>query len=423
MVIYEVPDLATMQLLDDKAAVSSAIHVGIGLVARRQPLLGALLMQMQIVFDATPAPVSISVETDIWLHVNTDYWFFIQTNQQLADLLLHEALHVAQNHIGRFTPSRLVNLATDLTVNQFGDLADSPIIQQTGVTMVNIHQILPGLPALAPKQSADYYLQVFAAHGQQGKTAGAGAEQQPNSQQTQSAHTGKLPDIATAHTAWQRSQDNADQVIQHAVRQAMAISQQQGRGVVSDAVLAAIAQGGKNFQLPTLRQGIATYTKQQVRRQTERTYMRYATPRSAGVIRRGKRVVVTKQIVIHVFVDTSGSIALASLADTLQSLQRFNELQRTPVQYQVHYFDTQVYDEIPTGSVKGRGGTTIQAVFDWLKAHEIGPQTEQLIITDGQGEDTITDYGYRATWLITHVEAFATQIPSTHHVIRLKEGK
>jgi predicted metal-dependent peptidase len=434
MIVYEVPDLHELNLMADEAAVRSAINTANIIVNRRNPLLARVIMQMQVVFDDTPAPVSVSVARDVTLHVNTDYWWRVLTNQDLADLLIHEALHITQNHPVRFTPGKLVNLATDLAINQFDDLADSDVLSRMGITMDTIGDYATWFDDLAPKQSADYYLKTLQEPGAKSGESDEksdGADESPNDDQDdaeaadgQTEATASHQDAAfnpdAEHQAWLESSGDAEQTITNVVQQAMTLSGDDGRGTVSGELLEKIAHRGKAFTLPTLTQGVQSFTRQQVRVDRRRSYSRYAVPRAENVVRRGRRYRQSTPVVVPVFVDASGSVSVETLADILASVTRFNEKKQTPVQFDIYFFDTQVYEGVAPDTAAGRGGTIMQIVFDWLAEQGRSMHQEVLLITDGFGEATIDDRGYRATWLITHTGEVSTTIPATHHVVRVQ---
>jgi predicted metal-dependent peptidase len=412
--IYEVPDLHSEQKLDDEAAVRSALSLVNIIVSRRNPLLGALVMQMQTVFDDSPAALSVSIDRDIHLHINTDYWWRILTNADLADAFIHEALHVAQDHPVRFDPSPAVDAATDLAINQFDDLIGSDYIARAGVTLSNIGDTMRWTGDLRPGESADYYLAKF--------QQGGASKQDTQTQEQQETDTDVAPASGGSHAVWSQSTNEAEQTITNALSQAMALSGGDGRGVIAAGLVVKIKQGGKAFQLPSLRQGVMDFTRRQTAQAVKRTYSRYAAPRAAGVLRRGRKREVTPQQRIDVFIDASGSISDTALADVFATVARANVQKKTPVQFVPHYFDTEVYDA-NWGEAIGRGGTRIQAVFDWLRAQNRNPGNDVLIVTDGQGEPTIEDFGYRATWIVTKASEMYTKVPAHHRMVRVNGEK
>lgn len=476
LTVYEVPDLHSLNLLNDFSAVKSAIQLANSILAKTAPLLSSVIMQMKIEFDNIQAPADLSIDKDIHLHINTEYWKDIQTNADLVALLTHEALHVTQNHVGRFPQGFIYNIAEDLAINQFDVLSKSIWIESNGVNMQTVlnknfgQPIRSKLKTLAELQSADYYidsLETYEApddalsspdpsgdeneqpseiYNQQVTEVSVSSENKvetpsdvdkhqqsaSNNQKglvssltTEEPNKLKSGSMSTTHDAWAKSSDESEQTIVNVVKQATEISNDPSqRGFVAGNIAEKIDRNGKYFVLPTLKQGIASFTKNQVRKKYENTFMRYAPPRSENVLRRGKRRKQDTVINIDVFVDASGSISSETLANVLASVEHINTQRQTPVNYRVHYFDTKVYEESDTeyGYAYGRGGTTFQSIFNWLYDNNRLKNNQVLIITDGYGEDNIDDMGYSAHWLITHTnQSYLTKIPTGHVMTRINE--
>ncbi|MDR0899897.1 MAG: hypothetical protein LBM27_06035, partial [Lactobacillaceae bacterium] len=349
MIVYEVPDLFENDLIHDQSAVKSSISVANILLSRKSPMLGNLISQMEVVFDDSPAPLSVSIENKLFLHVNIDKWWHITSNQDLADLLLHEALHIAQNHPVRFDNSKEVNLSTDLAINQFDALSNSRIIKSSGVTLENISRFTTWGGQLEEKQSADYYLSKFIPNDKKNNsnnngTNNSGDQEDSKSNSQQGENQGdKESEIGQEHLSWNKSSENADQTILNALQFAISSSGDEGRGLITEELQEKIDQKGKVFQLPTLKKGINDFTKHKISSATKRTFYKYTTPRSQNVLRRGTKKMFSTPVTIDIFLDSSGSISIEQLSDDLISIKRANEKQKNPIFFDIHYFDTKVY--------------------------------------------------------------------------------
>lgn len=418
--IYEVPDLYELNKMDDEEAVLSAVSLAKSMVARDHPLLGGILIQMKVVFDDVQAPAGVSFEnSNIILHINTKLWSdLIMTNTDLSALLIHETLHITQNHLARFKNSvgdKKTNIALDLAINQFSELVDTELIKK-GVNMSSIYNFVNikgnGLQSL---QSAEYYLSKFSDDDN---------TQNGNGQSQQST-----PQFEPNHDVWNESEPEEEeiiqataQIIQNAVETTgKSVDSSQGRGLVSDELLEVIKAKGKVFTIPTLENSLKSEIGRLMKKPKKRTYFRYAPEWSPNVLRKGKKRVFEPEQKIEIFVDTSGSVDEQRLANALASIDNFNKQRSVPMTLTTKYFDTKVYEEdTKLNEVLGRGGTQIQSVFDYLKASELPLDTNFIIVTDGQGERTIDDFGYSGVWLLTTKPC--TQIPKSHKQIRI-EGK
>lgn len=412
--IYEVPDLYELNKLYDEEAVMSAISLAKSMVARDYPILGGILIQMKVVLDDVQAPAGVSFDkSNVLLHINTKLWTnLIMTNTDLSALLIHETLHITQNHLARFKNSigdKKTNIALDLAINQFSELVDTELVTK-GVNMSSIRDFIKlRVNGLQTNQSAEYYLNNFADDENQNKDEKSQQQFEPN------------------HDVWNESEPEPDeilettaQIVQNAVEATgKSVENVQGRGLVSDELLEVIKAKGKVFTIPTLENSLKSEIGRLMKKPTKRTYFRYAPEWSPNVLRKGKKRVFAPEQKVEIFVDTSGSVNQQRLANALASIDNFNKQRSVPMTLTTKYFDTQVYEEeTKLNEVLGRGGTRIQAVFDYLKAKELPLETNFIIITDGQGERKIDDFGYAGVWLLTTQPN--TQIPQSHKQIRIE---
>ena len=145
-----------------------------------------------------------------------------------------------------------------------------------------------------------------------------------------------------------------------------------------------------------------------LRNGSKRTYTRFNPRQGNRVdILRGKKELHNKNI--HCFIDNSGSIGpteieygvteVAAVASSIRA-----NLSIIPFDTVVYYNNKQEVDKfgkfafVPTG----RGGTSFQPVFDYLKEQNANNDNDVIvIITDGYGESRIDNYGLRnVIWIL-----------------------
>ena len=145
-----------------------------------------------------------------------------------------------------------------------------------------------------------------------------------------------------------------------------------------------------------------------LRNGSKRTYTRFNPRQGNRVdILRGKKELHNKNI--HCFIDNSGSMGpteieygvteVAAVASSIRA-----NLSIIPFDTVVYYNNKQEVDKfgkfafVPTG----RGGTSFQPVFDYLKEQNANNDNDVIvIITDGYGESRIENYGLRnVIWIL-----------------------
>ena len=110
---------------------------------------------------------------------------------------------------------------------------------------------------------------------------------------------------------------------------------------------------------------------------------------------------------IVVAFDVSGSVSNKELMYFLNELQALTDKLKLPVTYiqfdwEIQNVDTIAPGEKPSFDLHGRGGTTFQPVFDYLKEEQYPKETQLFIFTDGGGEWEINNRGYKKyQWIIS----------------------
>ena len=139
------------------------------------------------------------------------------------------------------------------------------------------------------------------------------------------------------------------------------------------------------------------------------------------VIKKGKKKLWNKNI--RVFLDNSGSMGTFEISWATMEVAAIAKAIKANLS--IIPFDTVVYSEneqvIPkSGKFKfvptGRGGTSFQPVFDYMKQVGVTNQNDVvIIISDGYGESRIENYGFRnVIWVMVEskptLSAFVNKI-------------
>lgn len=127
---------------------------------------------------------------------------------------------------------------------------------------------------------------------------------------------------------------------------------------------------------------------------------------------------------IVVAFDVSGSVSNKELMYFLNELQALTDKLKLPVTYiqfdwEIQNVDTIAPGEKPSFDIHGRGGTSFQPVFDYLKDEQYPKETQLFIFTDGGGEWEINNRGYKKyQWIISGNQHLSVQNES-RPIIRL----
>ena len=127
---------------------------------------------------------------------------------------------------------------------------------------------------------------------------------------------------------------------------------------------------------------------------------------------------------IVVAFDVSGSVSNKELMYFLNELQALSDKMKLPITYiqfdwDIQNVETIAPNEKPSFNLHGRGGTSFQPVFDYLKDEQYPKETQLFIFTDGGGERGINNRGYKKyQWIISGNQYLSVQNES-RPVIRL----
>lgn len=127
---------------------------------------------------------------------------------------------------------------------------------------------------------------------------------------------------------------------------------------------------------------------------------------------------------IVVAFDVSGSVSNKELMYFLNELQALSDKMKLPITYiqfdwDIQNVETIAPNEKPSFNLHGRGGTSFQPVFDYLKEEQYPKETQLFIFTDGGGEREINNRGYKKyQWIISGNQHLSVQNES-RPIIRL----
>ena len=168
-------------------------------------------------------------------------------------------------------------------------------------------------------------------------------------------------------------------------------------GGLYDQAIEGKSEKGKLPLKTVLQQGVG-----RLRAGVQSTYSRiYKHQGNRPVIKKGKKKLWNKNI--RVFLDNSGSMGTFEISWATMEVAAIAKAIKANLS--IIPFDTVVYSEneqvIPkSGKFKfvptGRGGTSFQPVFDYMKQVGVTNQNDVvIIISDGYGESQIENYGFR----------------------------
>lgn len=390
------------------SAVSAPAMVSQVIVAvlQKHRLLGEILLQLPRQFDEHQAAVvGLHWKGDqLTLVVNPKT--FIALRQDDAQLLLaHEALHVLWQHPLRYADHphpQLVKVATDMAVNQY-----LPAAPPGTTTLEQVRKLLRRrIPARLDSQD---YLRILTttsvAERERLKKGGIRLEgdrkgELPASGE-QDDHRGWTRGVAQPVGNQQVQLANLRRLLQHAWHQ----TPQHDRGLLPGEVRQAISPRHPSSSFDWRQ--VLTRQVGQIARGKKPSHARFNRRQPLRMDLPGQVTHLTAEL--KIFVDNSGSMTDAEIGRALTEIMQLVRHYR--VKAMAYSFDAKVYSPgqplRPGRSInwerRGGGGTSFQAIFDFLAAHHVSRTgTLVIIITDGWGEKQLRDHRYRnVDWLLT----------------------
>lgn len=375
-------------------------------VLQEHRLLGEILLQLPRQFDEHQGAV-------VGLHWRGDQLIlvvnpvtFTKLRQDDAQLLLaHEALHVLWQHPLRYADHphpQLVKVATDMAVNQY-----LPAAPPGTATLEQVRKLLRRrIPARLDSQD---YLRILAA------TSVAERERlKKGGISLEGDYQGELPAAGEQddHRGWTRdvTQPVGNQQVRIAnlrrlLRHAWYQTPQHDRGLLPGEVRQELASrhSSSNFDW----RQVLTRQVGQIARGKEPSHARFNRRQPLRMDLPGQVTHLTADL--KIFVDNSGSMTDTEIGQALTEIMQL--VRRYRVKATAYSFDAKVYSPgqplrpgRPVNWVRhGGGGTSFQAIFDFLADHHVSRTgTLVVIITDGWGEKQLRDHRYlNVDWLLT----------------------
>lgn len=403
------------------ATVSQAI---VGLLQEHR-LLGEILLQLPRQFDdQLAAVVEIRWQgNQLALAINPAR--FAQLRRDAGQLLLaHEALHVLWQHPIRYSHHphpALVKVATDVAVNQY-----LPAAPPGTVTLEQLERLLRRrIPA---HQDSQEYLKLLVRlnveERERLKRGGIKLEGdrlgQLAARGEQDSHRGWSHQSSTTAENQQLRLANLRRILHHAWRQ----TPRRDRGLLPGEVRQALAVGQQQPQFDWRR--ILAHQVGQIARGKEASHARFNRRQPLRMDLAGQVTHLTADL--RIFVDNSGSMTDQEISRALTEISQL--VRRYQVKVTVYSFDAKVYSpgqRLRPGQRivwqrRGGGGTSFQAIFDYLAMHHVSRTgTIVVIVTDGWGEEKLRDHRYRRVdWLLTTDEAQLSVVGQHGHVFEIK---
>jgi predicted metal-dependent peptidase len=303
---------------------------------------------------------------------------YLDGRDDLDAILEHLAMHIVWLHPIRYTkPDFLLDVAMDLSVNQYV----SKVYKRSWTldklnAKLSIH--------LLPRQDSTYYL----------------LELRNYMKQDDSGGISKLANLNLRLVDRHYFQDNNNfnmvnkkQYLKQLIQEADSNVHNNSRGSISHEVMAQV----KSITVPKIDihklirkigwQNQLNYQDSMARFNRRQSY-RMELP---------GRISIGQQI-INIFVDSSGSITNNQFSKMNQVAKQIS--QQPFLNVKIHYFDAKVFHNNKQQIRLYNGGTSYQAVFDYIHTEHLEKQLS-VIFTDGNGENQVEFYHSHALiWIL-----------------------
>lgn len=358
-----------MTLISSNQQIESAIRQ----IIVEMPFYGGVLIRLKREYRPTlPVAVDITWEAPYWGILINPSKLVDFSKKDVMMILCHQVLHLLWEHPVRYAKlihnphQKLVSLATDLAINQVLPAGYPGAIMVRDIE--TSYQIK--LPHYA--DSSEYYRLL------QTKVKSITGEGENEGDQ----------DIASQHLGWQHGRGDEAQMALVGLFKAATkeeASKQVGRGQLSVQVTKQLNQ---MTQATHDWKSVVSHYVQQATEAVEPTRARFNRRQPWRLDLMGQHNRQT--IKLHVFIDQSASIADQQVVQFLDEVAAIS--QQIQISLETYAFDTQVYpvDYREKWQRQARGGTTFQAIFDYIADnHFIKMSDVILILTDGAGEKEV----------------------------------
>lgn len=363
--------------------------------------LGELLLQIPRHFDEKQkATMGLSWEKDQLVLIANPEKILASRQDDLQLLLAHEALHVAFQHPLRYANyphPGMARVATDVAVNQY--LPNAPV---GTVTLAQLQKLLQKrLPSKADSKEYLYFLE-HATIKEKERLRHGGIDLEGPRQGSAATST-----TTDSHQKWSTGAEHAishQQIrlanLQKIVRQALHQTPRRDRGLLPGDInqLLSVHQHKHHYLAwqKILRQQLGLLAAGK-----ESSHARFNRRQPLRLDLPGKVTHLVAQVLV--FIDNSGSMPDKEIWQALDEVQAIGRSYHA--QIKTYSFDAHVHPDYRLAKRKriGGGGTSFQAIFDYLQVHHVDKlNTVVIIITDGWGEKQLQSHRYQNVyWLLT----------------------
>ncbi|WP_367341400.1 VWA-like domain-containing protein [Limosilactobacillus sp.] len=401
-------------------------------VLRTNRLTGEILLRLpRYAIDQSTAVLGLTWhDQQLAIAFNPQQLTAIEPDQLLA-LLSHEALHVIWRHPFRYAnraDQANVKVACDIAVNQYLDQVPAGTATLGSLRRL-LHRNVP-----AHQDSAFYLKLIEKAHLKLQPTTdkhGQLLNRHLDERQGSRPRPAKALPQLESHLGWHGESSGVNRTwrlgqLQNLLKAAWRETPQHDRGLLPGNIRQALEKPRQRPMMKWSRQlrldlgSVARGYQDSWGRFNRRQPMRMDLP--------GR---MTKYVMeLDIFVDNSGSMPNDKISQLLSTINALG--QQFQVQATVYPFDAKVQEQGIQQLQPGRrvdyrrvggGGTSFQAIFDYLHQHHVDKNGHLVIImTDGWGEKQLNAYGYRnVVWLLTTSRDQLSVISPPGRIIEIKE--
>jgi predicted metal-dependent peptidase len=373
------------------------------LLMLKEPFYGLFLIALnkELRTDIQTACVTPD-KINIKLCINPEFWLGLDEKTKLA-VLKHELLHIVFFHLEnfeRFKNKKLSNIAADLEINQFieteykGDSWDGLEYDQGMFKDLN----------LLPKQGTKYYYDAIQKE----------IDNNPNGDIAQFVNGIEMD----WHDLWEAMEGMSEaerkliqKQIDHQLKEIASEMQKKGRGLVPSE-LESYINGLFEIKEPVLDwksylRRFASVSPKVFTKKTRRKPNKRFYGNPALKIKQNKRTLVA--------IDTSGSV---SDAEVLEFFNEIYHMHKTGTEVTVIECDTtiqRIYEyngKLENITVKGRGGTDFEPVFEYLFEHR-NEFNNLIYLTDGECVAPKTQVRKPILWVHSSKSKINEDLPGT----------
>ena len=345
------------------------------------------------------------------------------TLEEIKAIYIHEMYHIICKHLPRTLPlfkrypQIILNLGTDCSINQF-----IPGLPDGCVTLESLAKDWKVKRPLEKERECEYYIKGLLeeykdneefkdkvdqqsqgkGQGQQGDGGGDG--QSDDNYDGENGAYEDTPDYYDSHDAWQKSDNsqnmsNADDVL----REMMNTAASKSRGRIPSNIQEVMKKLNEK-PIINWREQLRRYIGQ-LSKPYKKTITRKSRRQPDRCDLRGRLNDHVSELIVAI--DTSGSMDNETISYCMNEV--FNIIKEQNAKITIIECDckiTRIYEAKTAKDVKpdvtGRGGTSFQPVFDWIKENN-KRNVVVVYFTDGYGEYELRErpISYRNLWVLT----------------------